>query len=156
MKKIWGREFIIYNECSEGFHDNQYGGRKGRQPQSAVLNKVLSLDIIRYHGEPSAMVDNDATACYDRILQYLTTYMLRRLGMPHFLSRFMCKVLKEMRYSIRTDKGVSENYSNAEMTLYDKEQGAGFDQTGQRETFQRFHVSFGRINFVCSHDQRVH
>lgn len=84
MRKIWGREFIIYNECKDGFHDNQYGGRKGRQPQSAVLNKVLSLDIIRYYGEPSAMVDNDATACYDRILPYLTTYMLRRLGMPYF------------------------------------------------------------------------
>ena len=126
MRRIWGREFMIHNECHDGFHDNQYGGRKGRQPQSAVLNKVLSLDIIRYYGEPSAMVDNDATACYDRILPYLTTYMLKRLGMPYFLSRFMCNVLREMQYSIRTDKGLSDRYSSKDRQLYGTGQGAGW------------------------------
>ena len=69
---------ILSKHGPEGFHDNQYDGRRGRQPQSAVLNKVLSLDIIRYYGEPSAMVENDAITSYNRILPYLTTYMLRR------------------------------------------------------------------------------
>ena len=48
MRYIWGKQFMQYNETSNTFHDNQYGGRKGRQPQSAVLNKLLSLDVTRY------------------------------------------------------------------------------------------------------------
>ena len=61
VRKIWGREFMIYNECADGFH------------------KVLLLDIIWYYGEPYAMVDNDATVCYDRILPYLPSGSFRSL-----------------------------------------------------------------------------
>ena len=53
------------NELNNSFHDNQYGGRKGRQPQSAILNKVLTLDIVIYHAEEAGLLDNDAKACYD-------------------------------------------------------------------------------------------
>ena len=101
MRSVWGREFMYYNENNSSFHDNQYGGRRGRQSQSAILNKILSIEIIRHYGDDAAIVDNDAKACYDRIIPYLTTYMPRRLGMPYFLSRFMCTVLKKMQYSIR-------------------------------------------------------
>lgn len=90
IRYIWGREFMWYNETDGSFHYNQYGGRQGRQPQSAALNKALTLDILRYYSEPAVLIDNDAKACYDRVIPYLTTYMLRRLRMPYFLSRFMC------------------------------------------------------------------
>ena len=89
MRFIWGKEFMAHNENLNSFHDNQYGGRKGRQPQSAILNKVLTLDILRYNAEEAGLIDNDAKACYDRVLPYLTAFMLRRLGMPYFLSRFV-------------------------------------------------------------------
>ena len=65
MRAIWGREFMVYNEDNQAFHDNQYGGRRGRQPQSAILNKILTLEVIRHYGEDAALVDNDAKACYD-------------------------------------------------------------------------------------------
>ena len=52
--------------------------------------------------------------------------MLRRNGMPYFLSRFMCNVLRDMRYSIRTDKGVSEKHSSEDRPLYGTGQGAGW------------------------------
>ena len=92
---------MAHNEANDGFHDNQYGGRKFRQPQSTILNKVLTLDVVRYQAEEAGLLGNDAKACYDRVLPYLTAYMLRRLGMPYFLSRFMCVVLKEMEYKIK-------------------------------------------------------
>ena len=126
MRAIWGREFMYYNEDNETLHDNQYGGRKGRQPQSAVLNKVLTLDIIRHYGEDASLVDNDAKACYDRIIPYLTTYMLRRLGMPFFLTRFMCNVLRQMQYSIRMPQGQSVKYDSSSKELYGTGQGAGW------------------------------
>ena len=58
------------------------------------------------------MIDNDAKACYDRILPYLTVYMLRQLGMPFFVSRFMCTMLKEMEYSVKPNNGMSKCYWN--------------------------------------------
>ena len=39
MRFIRGKEFMAHNENLNSFHDNQYGGRKGRQPQSAILRK---------------------------------------------------------------------------------------------------------------------
>ena len=129
MRFIWGREFMAHNESNDGFHDNQYGGRKGRQPQSAILNKVLTLDIVRYQAEEAGLLDNDAKACYDRVLPYLTAYMLRRLGMPYFLSRFMCVVLKEMEYKIKLSNGMTASYSNKNKTVFGTGQGAGWSPT---------------------------
>ena len=129
MRFIWGREFMAHNETNDGFHDNQYGGRKGRQPQSAILNKVLTLDIVRYQAEEAGLLDNDAKACYDRVLPYLTAYMLRRLGMPYFLSRFMCVVLKEMEYKIKLSNGMTASYSNKNKTVFGTGQGAGWSPT---------------------------
>ena len=101
MRKVWGRDFMRHNEIAETFHNNQYGGRKGRLPTSAILNKVLTLDIIRFFGDDMAIIDNDAKACYDRVISYVTLYMMRRLGMPIHLSRFMCNVLNSMTYTIK-------------------------------------------------------
>ena len=126
MRAIWGREFMYHNENNKAFHVNQYGGRRDRQPQSAILNKILSLEIIRHYGEGAALIDNDAKACYDRIIPYLTTYMLRRLGMPYFLFRFMCNVLKQMQYSIRLPQGQSGKYDSSNKILYGTGQGAGW------------------------------
>ena len=112
MRFIWGNQFMAHNEKLNCLHDNQYGGRKGRQPQSAILNKVLTLDVLRYNAEDAGLIDNDAKACYDRVLPYLTAFMLRRLGISYFLSRFMCTVLKEMEYKIKLSNGMTTSYSN--------------------------------------------
>ena len=121
MRFIWGKEFMTHNENNNAFHDNQYGGRKGRQPQSAILNKLQAED--------AGLLDNDAKACYDRALPYLTAFMLRRLGMPHFLSRFMCVVLKQMEYKIKLSNGMTASYSNNNKDVFGTGQGAGWSPT---------------------------
>ena len=126
MRCIRGREFMYHNEENHAFHDNQHEGRCGRQPQSYILNKILSLEVICHYGEDVALVNNDAKACYDRIIPYLTTYMLRRLGLPYFLSKFMCTVLKQMQYSIRLPQGQSATYDSSGKELYGIGQGAGW------------------------------
>ena len=62
MRFLWGKQFMAHNETNNSFHDNQYGGRIGRQPQSAILNKLLTTDIFRYNAEAAGLVDNDAKA----------------------------------------------------------------------------------------------
>ena len=124
-RKVWGRDFMAHNEILQNFHSNQYGGRHGRQPSSSILNKVLTLDIIRYYGEDMVIIDNDAKACYDRVIPYLTIYMLRRLGMPTFLGQFMCNVLHQMKYTIKTNFGPAKPYSNSDARIFGTGQGAG-------------------------------
>ena len=126
MRKIWGRDFMHHNEALQTFHDNQYGGRKGRLPTSAILNKVLTLDIIRYFGDDMVIIDNDAKACYDRVIPYVTLYMLYRLGMPVFLSKFMCNMLRQTYYTIKTGTGNTEPYSSTDARLFGTGQGAGW------------------------------
>ena len=53
MRLIWGRELMAWADTNQALTDNQYGGRKGIQAQSATLNKTLSLDVIRYYAEPA-------------------------------------------------------------------------------------------------------
>lgn len=80
-----------------------------------------------------AIVDNDAKACYDRVIPYLTMYMLRRLGMPLYLGKFMCNILNKMQYTIKTDFGPTQAYSNDDARIFGTGQGAGWSpHAGQR------------------------
>ena len=101
MRLTWGRELMTWAESHQVINDNQYGGRKGVQAQSAALNKTLSLDVVRYQAEPATIVDNDAQACYDWILVILLYYTLLRLGIPLNLNRFQCNWLHQARYRLR-------------------------------------------------------
>ena len=89
------------------------------------MNKVLTLDIIRYFGDDATIIDNDAKACYDRVVPYVTIFMLRRLGMPIYLSRFMRNILNNMTCTIKTGTGITTSYSVKNNRLFGTGQGAG-------------------------------
>ena len=82
MRMLWGKEIMSWAEVHKALHNNQYGGRKGCQPQSAGLNNTLTMDVIRYYAEDAALCDKDAAACYERIVPVLLDYALLRLGLP--------------------------------------------------------------------------
>lgn len=73
-----------------------------------------------------AIIDNDAKAYYDRAIPYITLFMLRRLGMPIFLSQFMCNILNSMTYSIKTGTGTVTTYNASDNRLFGTGQGAGW------------------------------
>jgi len=128
MRLVWGRNFMRHNEKNKSWHPNQYGGRKGHQGQSAALNKILTMDIIRHYAEPAALIDNDAQACYDRLIPVVLSYSLIRLGLPIHLTRFMCRWLERAEYFLKLGKGVSKHaYKNTlETYLYGSGQGTGW------------------------------
>ena len=128
LRYVWGKMFMKHNETNQAWHSNQYGSRKGIQGQSATLNKVLTLDTIRYYALPAAIVDKDAQACYDRIIPVVLSYALIRLGLPKNLTRFMCKWLEQATYFIKTSKGISKHFytSTIDTYLYGTGQGTGW------------------------------
>ena len=53
-------------------------------------------------------------------------YIMRRLGVPIHLSRFMCNVLNSMTYTIKTGTGLTTSYSAKDNRLFGTGQGAGW------------------------------
>ena len=88
--------------------EEQYGGRSKLLAQSAVLNKILYHNIARQMLMSSAFMDDDARACYDRIVTSLSGLEGRKWGASHQLSAFTTKFLESQEISIRTGHGISE------------------------------------------------
>lgn len=63
--------------------DEQYGGRKNRQAQSEVINKVLYGNISFQSRVSWAYMDNDARACYNRIIPCLCAVEGRKWGLSY-------------------------------------------------------------------------
>jgi len=127
MRSIWGRELMKWSEAHQGLSNNQYGGRKGLQAQTAAWNKTLTCDVIRYYGEPSSLIDNDAQACYDRIIPVVAAYALMRLGMPLHLVQLQIKWLEQTNYELNINGSKSSTYSTKpDVYLHGTGQGTGW------------------------------
>ena len=67
----WGKKFVRNIINNNHFLPEQMGNRPGYQCSSAVLSKGISFDIIRLLRAPATIFNNDAKACYDRIIPFL-------------------------------------------------------------------------------------
>ena len=97
----------------------QYGSVPGRTAIELVMLNQLSNDICRI-----IRFDNDASACYDRILVHLGMIAARRCGMPDNAIRLHADTLEGMKYKVKTTFGTSEKF-------YTGEPGAPLFGTGQ-------------------------
>ena len=62
------------------------------------------------------MFDNDARACYDRIIAALAAIFSRRAGVPREVAWMLITLLLHMRFFVRTAYGVA---SEAEKTMFE-------------------------------------
>ncbi|KAI2513678.1 hypothetical protein MHU86_818 [Fragilaria crotonensis] len=83
------------------------------------LCRVLKTNLVRF--------DNDASACYDRIIVALGMLAARRCGMPENAILSHAKSLEFMRYTVKTFYGVSyDNYHGTSFEpLFGTGQGSG-------------------------------
>ena len=92
----------------------QHGSRPAKLCISAVLNKQLQFEIRRYQRRPIAYIENDATGCYDRIVNPLVLLFLRKLGVPDNTAKSLSATWDDTAHHIKTMYGVSEaNYKNS-------------------------------------------
>jgi hypothetical protein len=68
LSELFSRRLMPQAEKYGLLHPSQYGARKGKMAIDAVLLKRLSYDIIRQTRMDACVFDNDATACYDRMI----------------------------------------------------------------------------------------
>ena len=89
--------------------DEQYGGRKGRMAQSAVLNKIVYYNISHQILTSCGFMDDDARACYDRIVTSLSSAECRRWGISHNVASFSNIFIEQQKFHIRSAYGVSKS-----------------------------------------------
>ena len=92
-----------------------------------VMLNQISNDICRTAKINIIRFDNDASACYDRILVHLGMMAARRCGMPDNALQVHAGTLKNMKYRVKTTFGLSEkSYQGTdELPLFGTGQGSG-------------------------------
>jgi hypothetical protein len=109
-----GRPVMHHLEDAKHLPSMQHGSRPEKLCISAVLNKQLQFEIRRYQRRPIAYIENDATGCYDRIVNPLVLLFLRKLGVPDNTAKSLSATWDDTAHHIKTMYGVSEaNYKNS-------------------------------------------
>ena len=87
--------------------DEQYGGRNGRMAQSVVLNKLLYYNLSHQTLTPCAFMDDDARACYDRIVTCMSSLECGKWGIDTKVGEFTNDFIESQKFHIRSTFDVS-------------------------------------------------
>jgi hypothetical protein len=105
---LWGRRLVANGEKIQAFSPEQWGSRKGKQAKDVLFMKKMSYLIAHLQVKDLGSFDNDAKACYDRIVVLLALLRSRQLGMPKNACKFLAKYLDEAEYYVKTYYGTSD------------------------------------------------
>ena len=93
LRFLWGKK-LDRHAAQDGVYNEAQFASPGKLCRSAILNKVLFFDILRQNRHYGALIDNDATAAFDRVLPALCVVTCKQLGMPISAQRFFFKMLR--------------------------------------------------------------
>jgi len=85
-------------------HDSQSGGVPGRDSITPVLIIEMQYKITR---ATRKALDFDATSCYDRIIESVSSLAARSYGQNRYLCFIHTSHLREARYLMKTQMGGS-------------------------------------------------
>jgi len=110
IKHGWGNRLVWQGEDDGITGDNMQGSRKQRSTMDLLSKKVVSHDISWQYRSNMAIFDENAASCYDRTLVNLAMVCARRLGMPVEVVLAHSETLCQMKYTVKTVYGISENH----------------------------------------------
>jgi hypothetical protein len=109
----FGRPIMSHLESAILLPAMQHGSRAAKLCISAALNKQLQFEIQWYKKQPIVYIKNDATGCYDRIVNPLVLLFLRKIGVLWNTVKSLASTWESTTHRIRTMYGVSaEHYIN--------------------------------------------
>jgi len=89
-------------------HQGQYGGLPGRDCTSLTYLEEIRLDYSLITRFSFANFDNDATACYDRILCSIASLAGRKYGIHKDVIFVHAQTLEEAEFKLKTSTKISE------------------------------------------------
>ena len=107
---LCGKRLVHHALAQNALSPLNFGGRPGCRVHSALLLKTLSFDYIRYTRLNAIIFNNNAKACFDRIIPSIGLMATEQLGMPSTASACMLATIQGMKFFIRTAHGVSPGY----------------------------------------------
>ncbi|KAI2497153.1 hypothetical protein MHU86_17356 [Fragilaria crotonensis] len=127
LKLQWGHRLVRHAVSLDLLHDSQHGSIPRRTAMDPIMLTHLTSDLCRILKHDLARFDNDASACYDRIIVALGMLAARRCGMPRNAIRLHAEALQFMQYTVKTIHGISEaNYQGTPFApLFGTGQGSG-------------------------------
>ncbi len=127
MKAIWARRLVAHSEKIEAYPDSQYGSRPGRSAIDAATVKILSLETSKILFNVILLADNDASACYDRIISPISSIACQSTGMPAAAEQLHTNVLLQTKYRLKTSYGITAQHydGNEDDPLQGQGQGSG-------------------------------
>jgi hypothetical protein len=108
---LWGAKWekamrTAVNEKT--LHQGEYGGLPGRNCTSLTYLEELRFDYAAFTGASFANFDNDATACYDRILCSIASLAGRKYGIYKKIIFVHAQTLEEAEFKLKASDKVSE------------------------------------------------
>ncbi|KAI2511593.1 hypothetical protein MHU86_2847 [Fragilaria crotonensis] len=127
LKLIWGSRLVKRAVSLNLLNDGQHGSTPRKKAIDPIMLKQLTTDLCRILKHNLARFDNDASACYDRIIVALGMLAACRCGMPETAVQTHADSLKLMKYTVKTVHGISEsNYHGSTFEpLFGTGQGSG-------------------------------
>lgn len=109
LKILWARQLVWSGHLNQSFHEGQAGSRPDHRCSDVIIRKEMNYLYARLTRTALATVDNDAKACYDRILCNLAMMVSRYYGMSEAACKFHSTTLQAMRYRVRTTTSGDSN-----------------------------------------------
>eukprot|EP00957_Ditylum_brightwellii_P073417 5579037-Ditylum_brightwellii.AAC.1 len=91
MKIIWNKCLVPTAENSNFLSPVQFGNRKGKTSLDTLLLKITTMDCLRLFRLNSAVLNNDAMACYNQMIPEVNALHLQSLGLPSAATK--CSIL---------------------------------------------------------------
>eukprot|EP00957_Ditylum_brightwellii_P128962 9838129-Ditylum_brightwellii.AAC.1 len=88
----------------------QFRNRKGCTALDTLFLKVVTMDCFRLFCLNGAILTNDATACYDRMIPEVTPLHLQSLGLPEEAVKCSMLLNHNMCHHVKTTAGVSREH----------------------------------------------
>jgi len=125
--KIYMRRLMWHQIQHNITQTGTYGSLPGGSTFEVMLTRQYTFDLHRTTKQPLVLVDNDAKACYDRIIPTLATHLLNIQGLPSNISGTIHQQLINKTSNVLTGLGISSQYiqSTPSMPLYGIGQGSG-------------------------------
>ena len=109
---LWNRRLMRHCEQQQTLGPDQWGSRPGRSSIDAAMLKRLTYELSSLTRTDHGTFDNDAKACYDRIIPSLAMRVCKHYGLHQAHAHFMASFLRQAEYTIPIPGAALRSFTN--------------------------------------------